>query len=82
MEREKDEGLEGALSLLWSVWQYEGGHQSSEDGQMTGERSASHMKQQEERKGEKYRTGSNREGKEEENLKQKKEEGKAEAKRE
>lgn len=42
---------------------------------MTEERSGSHMKQQEERKGEKYRTGSKREAREEETLKQRKEGG-------
>lgn len=39
------------------------------------------MKQQEERKGKKYRTGSKRDGREEETLKQRKEGGKAEVKR-
>lgn len=48
---------------------------------MRGEGSGSHMKQQEEREGEKYRTESEREGREEETFKQRKEGGNALAKK-
>lgn len=48
---------------------------------MREEGSGSHMKQQEEREGEKYRTESKRGGREEETFKQRKEGGNANAKK-
>lgn len=82
-EQEKDKGRAGALSLLWSAWQYEGWHQSAEDGQRWERKGLEAIWNNRKRERERnIGQGVRERGREEETLKQRKEWGKAEAERE